>query len=143
MNITEDDIRFYIKDSVESDNPLLAGELRYSSEEIAQAMRTAAREFNSIPPIGVISVEPSALPGDTNVFLDGVTAALLRMTLLNEAANDLQVSGGNVQVQVGATQIAHLKTLIPIFDDRFRRTATDIKVSKNLGNVFGSIGGTI
>jgi hypothetical protein len=143
MTITEEDIRFYIKDGVESDNPLLAGELRYSSEEIAQAMRTAAREFNSLPPIGVISVDPAALPGDTNVFLDGVTAALLRMTLINEAANDLQVSGGNVQVQVGAAQIAHLKTLIPMFDERFRTTATNIKIARNLSNAFGSIGGTI
>jgi hypothetical protein len=142
MNITEDNVRSYIKDSVESDNPLLAGELRYTPKEISQAMRTAAREFNSLPPIGVMSVNPDHLPGDTNVFLDGITAALLRMTLLNEAANDIQVTGGNVQVSIGATQIAHLKTLIPMFDERFRTTATNIKVARNLSNAFGSVGGT-
>lgn len=143
MIITEDDVRSYIKDKVESDNPLNAGELRYTSEEIASAMRTAAREFNSLPPIGVIYVDQNSLPGDTNVFLDGTTAALLRMTLLKEAANDIQVSGGNVQVQVGSVQIAHLKTLIPMFDERFRKAATDIKVARNLMDACGSIGGTL
>ncbi len=142
MIITETDVRGYIKDLEESDNPLRAGELRYTSQEISQAMRTAAREYNSLPPIGVSTVDPDFLPGDTNVFLDGVTAALLRMTLVNEAANDLAVQAGNVNVQVGAVQINHLKTLIPIFDDRFRTTATNIKLSINLSHAFGSIGGT-
>lgn len=142
MNITEGDVRAYIKDRAEGDNPLFSGDLRFSSEEIAQAMRTAAREYNSLPPLGVSTVSPDRLPGDTNVFLDGITAALLRTALVNEAANDLQVQAGNVTVQVGATQIGHLKTLIPMFDERFRTAATNIKVGINLSHAYGSIGGT-
>lgn len=141
--ITEEDIRAYIKDSLASDNPLLAGELRYTSEEIAAAMRSAAREFNALPPIGVIMVDPLQLPGDTNVFLDGAAAALFRMTIVNEAANDVQVSGGNVQVQVGTTQINHLKFLIPMFEARFKETAAAIKLAYNLRSAYGSIGGTL
>lgn len=142
MNITESDVRDYIRDRVADDNPLLAGELRYTSEEIAFAMRTAAREYNSLPPIGVSVVDPKALPGDTNVFLDGIAAALLRTTLLRETANDIAVQAGNVSVQIGSVQIAHLKQIIPMFDERFRTTATNIKVSINLSHAFGSIGGT-
>lgn len=142
MIITEADVRSYIKDQVENDNPLLAGELRYTPEEIAFAMRTVAREYNSLPPIGVSTVDPDYLPGDTNVFLDGIAAALMRTSLVNEAANDLAVQAGNVNVQVGSVQINHLKQLIPMFEERFRRTATDIKVSINLASVYGSIGGT-
>lgn len=142
MIITETDVRGYIKDQVSGDNPLFAGDLRFTSEEIKQAMRTAAREYNSLPPIGVSTVNPDFLPGDTNVFLDGTVAALLRTALINETANDLQVQAGNVSVQVGAVQINHLKTLIPMFDERFRTAATNIKVSINLAGAFGSIGGT-
>lgn len=142
MFITEADVRSYIKDKVDTDNPLSAGELRYSTEEITNAMRTSAREYNSLPPIGVSTVDPTCLPGDTNVFLDGITAALLRTTLINEAANDIAVQAGNVNVQVGSVQIAHLKTLIPMFDERFKQAASAIKISINLSNAFGSIGGT-
>ncbi len=141
--ITEQDIRDYIRDSVETDNPLLAGELRYTPKQISQAMRTAAREFNTIPPIGVLPVDPEHLPDDTNIFFDGITVALLRQSLVFEAANDVQVTGGNVNVNLGATQINHLKTiLIPMFEERFRRAATDVKVAANLRSAFGSVGGT-
>lgn len=141
--ITEQDIRDYIRDNVEADNPLLAGELRYTPKQISQAMRTAAREFNTVPPIGVLPVDPERLPDDTNIFFDGITVALLRQSLVFEAANDVQVTGGNVNVSLGATQINHLKTiLIPMFEERFRRAATDVKVAANLRNAFGSIGGT-
>lgn len=143
MNLTEDDVRAYIADLVDTDNPLLAGDLRYTPSDIINAMRWAAREYNSLPPIGVSNVDPDHLPGDTNVFLDGIAAALLRMTLVREAANDLAVVAGNVSVQVGSTQIAHLKNLIPMFDERFRTAATNIKISINLSNCFGSVGGTL
>lgn len=142
MEITESEVRDYIRDKTADDNPLLAGDLRYTSEEILSAMRWAAREYNSLPPIGVSNVDPDHLPGDTNIFLDGITAALLRTTLIRESANDIQVQAGNVSVQVGSVQIAHLKSLIPLFDERFRTAATNVKVSINLGNAFGSIGGT-
>lgn len=142
MNITELDVRDYIRDKTAEDNPLSAGELRYTSEEIASAMRWTAREYNSLPPIGVSSVDPAHLPGDTNIFLDGITAALLRTTLLRETANDIQVQAGNVSVQIGSVQIAHLKQLIPMFDERFRSAATNVKLSINLASAFGSIGGT-
>lgn len=143
MIITEEDVRDYLKDKVAQDNPLLAGELRYSTEDIHKAMRRTAREYNAIPPIGVSAVDPEALPGDTNVFLDGIAAALMRMTLINETANDINISAGNVSVQVGALQIGHLRNLIPMFDDRFREAATNIKLSINLNNAFGSVGGTL
>jgi hypothetical protein len=52
------------------------------------------------------------------------------------------VQAGNVNVQVGSVQVAHLKNLIPMFDERFRSAATNIKLSINLNAAFGSIGGT-
>lgn len=142
-NITEMDVRHYMADQLESDNAITAGELRFTPEEIHSAMKCAAREFNSLPPIGVASVSPDRLPGDTNVFLDGIAAALLRMVLLRLTANDLEVRAGNVTATISAAQISHLKqTTIPLFTQRFEKTATDIKVSINLSQAFGSIGGT-
>lgn len=141
-NLTELDVRQYIIDQGEGDNPLLAGELRYTTEQIYTAMQTAAREYNTLPPLFVSRVSPDALPGDTNIFLDATTAALLRMTLLNKTANDIQVQAGNVTVQVDGLQISHLKSLIPIFDERFRSAATHLKQAINLASAFGSIGGT-
>ena len=142
MYITVADVRDYIKDKTAEDNHLLAGELRYSDEEIERALVYAVREFNSIPPIGVLRVEPGHVPGDTNVFLDGAAAALLRTTLLKESANDITVNAGNMGVQVTSTQIGHIHKLIPIFETRFRQAATDIKLSANLAQAFGAVGGT-
>ncbi len=142
--ITEKAVRAYIRDSVMADNPLRAGELRYTPEDISEAMRTAAREFNTIPPIGVLHVDANALPDDTNIFFDGITVALLRQSLIYEASNDVEVTGGNTAVRLSATQISHLKTiLIPMFEERFRRAATDVKISRNLFSAFGSVGGTL
>ncbi len=141
--VTQEEVRSYMMDRVESDNPLLAGELRYTPEEIFGAMKTASREYNSVPPLFVSEVTPDRLPDDTNIFFDAIAAALLRATLVKLAANDIQVQAGNVTTQIEGLQINHIKgTLLPMFDQRFRDAAVQYKQAVNLASVFGNIGGT-
>ena len=96
MYITISDVRFYIMDRGSEDNPYLL-DLAYSDEEISGAMRSAAREYNSVPPLGVETVHPGHLPADTNLFLDGIfsvpNAKLHRLATLF-VQDHMQITGG-------------------------------------------------
>ncbi len=136
--ISKQDVRQYLVDNSADDNPLLL-DLAYTDDDLAAAMKSAAREFNSITPYS-ISVAPDALPDDTNVFFDAITASLLRMSLLQKTRNDITHQAGNVSVQVDSVYIGHLRSLIPLFDERFRKAAFDIKLARNLNDGFGAVG---
>ena len=136
--ITEDDVRDYMLDRTAADHELFT-DVVWKSEDIARAMKTAAREFNSIPPF-VMRVDPGRLPGDTNVFLDGIAVALLRRMRTNDGLNDLAYSAGSVKVDITATRIQHLDRMIAMYDERFQSRAKEIKRAANLRQAFGAIG---
>ena len=70
--VTEEDVRMYILDRNIEDNGLDL-DLSFSHEEIAEAMRRCAREYNSIPPrVGMVS--PENLP---NIGKDSDTVSLI------------------------------------------------------------------
>lgn len=136
--ITIDDVRDYMRDRTADDHELLT-DVAWKDEEISRAMVTTAREFNSIPPFS-IAVNPNHLPGDTNVFLDGIAVALLRRMLTNDSLNDLSYTAGSVKVDITATRIGHLTRMIAAYDERFQSRAKEIKRAANLRQAFGAIG---
>lgn len=137
--ISKQDVRQYMLDRTADDNPLLL-DLAYTDEDITAAMKAAAREFNSIPPLFVRNFDADSLPDDTNIFFDGIACALLRMQLFQKTRNDIQHQAGNVTAAVDAAHINHIRQLIPMFDERFRRAAGDYLLAINVNNGFGSVG---
>jgi hypothetical protein len=136
--ITIDDVREYMRDRTADDHELLT-DVAWTDEEISRAMRTAAREFNSITPFS-ITVNPNHLPGDTNVFLDGIAVALFRRMRTNDGLNDLAYTAGSVKVDITGTRIGHLDRMIGMYDERFQSRAKEIKRAANLRMAFGAIG---
>lgn len=136
--ITEQDVRDFMQDRTAEDHILLP-DLAFTSEEIARAMKTVARRFNSLQPYS-ITVQADRLPDDTNIFFDGIAAALLDLKRINSSLNDLDYAAGNVQASVQGNLLKNLASLIPVYEARFREAAQAIKISTNLDYSYGSLG---
>lgn len=132
--ITSDDVRMYIFDRNIEDNDLLL-DLNFSEEEIANAMVRAAREYASIPPY-TSTVSPSCLPDETNMFLDAVVAQLYMSEMNKLMRNDIDYTSGNVTTNIVAKRIKHLSELVKFYQDRFRSTAKEWKISENVSAGF-------
>lgn len=136
--ITERDVREDMRDRTAADHMLLP-DVAFSSEDIANAMRKAARRYNSIRPY-VGYADPGQLPARSNLFFDGIAWALLEGLRVNASLNDMDYSAGNVQANVQGKLLENVGKLIEVYEKRFVEDATNNKISINLNDAFGSLG---
>jgi hypothetical protein len=134
--LTVEDVRDYIMDRTLEDNELEL-DLVFTDEEIRKAMTRAAREYNSLPPLGVSSVTPEFLPNDTNMFLDGTVAQLYMARRAKLARNDVDYQAGNITTNIVQKQIAHLTQMTLQHRELFREAATTHKLAININNAWG------
>jgi hypothetical protein len=116
-----------------SDNPLELDTLE--PEDIANAMRSAAREYNSIPPL-VGSVTADQLSDETNLFLDAIAEQLYRRELAKLTRKDVDYTAGGVSTNLVTKRITHLENLIKDHNARFVEAARNIKVARNLRSAY-------
>lgn len=135
--LTIDDVRMFIYDRTASDNELLGG-LAFSDPEILAAMRFAAREYNSIPPIS-IQADPNSLPGDTNMFLDAVVTGLFIAKASQMKRNQVEYTAGGAAVALEKTQIAYMEDQIKFHRERYMQAMADHKYSINLRGFFARL----
>jgi hypothetical protein len=138
VSLTIDDVRHFILDRSAEDNALDL-DLAFSDDEVRDAFKRAAREYNSIPPF-IGTVDPSDLPDDTNLFLDATVVQLYISRMSRLQRNDLDYSAGGVSVELEKRQIAHMKEMIPFHRDRFLEAAKAKKVFLNLRRAYGQVG---
>ena len=133
--ITETEIRMHMRDRNAADHLVLT-DVAFSSEEIALAMKTCGRRFNSMPPRSM-SVNINALPDQHVCFLDGTVAALMDILLVNSSLNDgdFSVSGVSANIQGPLRQAA--EKLSAYFWDRFEKEAKAVKVEANVRKCYG------
>lgn len=136
--ITEQDVRMYLLDRTVDDH-LVLPDIAFTPEEIAFAMKTAARRYNSIRPY-VDYVQPDNLPDATNLFLDGIAGALFDMKKTNASLNDVEYNAGNVSANVQGNLLKAAEASAAFFNERFTREASELKISRNLQHAFGQIG---
>ena len=134
--ITERDVRLYMMDSTAADH-LLQPDIIFTSEDIADAMRITARKYNSIRPY-VHNVRGDQLPDVNNLFFDGIAASLLEVKLCNLSFEDVEYSAGNVTHSDNT--LKNLGPLISMYNERFVKAATELKITMNMANAFGQIG---
>jgi glutathionylspermidine synthase len=137
-NITEDDVRMFMLDRSAADNDL-DGDLSFSSEEIADAMDRAAREYNSVPPL-VSNIRAQHMNKDTNMFLDAIAQQLYISAVAKLKRNDIDYTAGGVGTNLEAKRIDHYMKLIALHGERFREAAQNIKVAQNLRSAFRHFG---
>jgi len=139
--ITEDKVRLYLIDRTASDNPM-DGDLQFSSEDIAEAMKDAVREWNSVPPpVFPLSMsQAQCLPDNTNVFFDAIVASLYRRQVLKEQKKDVPLSAGNMTGDITARRIQHFTTTAKEYQEKFFQAANYHKKVRNLQDAFGIVG---
>lgn len=133
-----EDIRNYIWDREAGDNQLEL-DLAFSDDEIRDAMKRAAREYNSVPPYASC-VDVAQLPADTNLFLDATVFQLYISRISRMQRNDIDYSAGGVAVELEKKQIGYMKEMIPFHRDRFLEATKAQKMFLNLRRAFGRVG---
>ena len=111
----------------------------FTPEQISFAMVTAARRYNSVRPY-VDYVQPDNLPGDTNLFLDGIAGALFDMLRANAGLNDIDYAAGGVTANVNGNLLKNAEASAAFHNERFMREASELKISRNLQQAYGRIG---
>lgn len=136
--ITEEEVRHYVLDQAAQQSRLDFG-VEFSPEDIAKAMTRCARDYNSMSPT-IERVNASALPDDTNVFLDGIAMHLYLGKLQCEQRTDIKYEAGNATVDAAGPQIQHYQENIKYFGERFMSAAKDRKRDLNNKAAYGRIG---
>ncbi len=138
MSLKIADVRAFILDRTAEDNSLEL-DLAFSDEEIIDAFKRTAREYNSVPPY-VGGVDPSDLPDDTNIFLDGTAVQLYISRLSKLQRNDVDYTAGGVSVALEKRQIEHMMNMIKFHRERFLEAAKARKITLNLRRAYGRVG---
>ena len=134
--LTEQDVRAFIVDRTIADNDGLG--LAFKPEDIAEAMKRAAREYNSVPPL-IGQVTGTTLPDDTNMFLDATAQQLYLAELANLTRKDIDYTAGGVQTPIERQRIEHLKKLIDLHGTRFTQAASTFKRTLNFRRAYRHI----
>lgn len=129
--LTVEDVRLFIQDDAIEVNDLEL-DLSFSDKQIQAAMLRAGREYNSLPPIGVGSVDPKRLPSDTNIFLDATAEQLYKTELAKVTRKDIDYETGGLSVNIVAKRIKHLPALIKLHRASWEEPARTIKVTCNI-----------
>lgn len=137
--LTIEDVRLFLLDRGPDDNEISI-DLTFSDAEIANAMVRAAREYNSIPPLFVETVNPSDLPTDTNMFLYATAAQALLSRKAKLMRNDIDYQAGNVQVSPVRKELGYIDSLQKELKDNFIIEARQRKLTLNVMSGFGEIG---
>jgi hypothetical protein len=132
--ITAEDVRNFMLDRSAKDNPVQL-DLVFAETEIDDAMRRAARDYNSLPPY-TIKIDPTRLPGDTNIFLDAIAEQLCISRMSKLMRQDFDFVAGGVETNQVRTEISHLKSLIELYGTRWREPAKQIKATIALNTMW-------
>lgn len=135
--IVEEDVRDYL--GLQRREDAIFGDMNPTAAEITSAMKSAAREWNSIPPY-VLPTDAAHLNDSTNVFFDAITMHLLMKELQKLTREDIDYTTGGVTTTLVAKRIAHVEKLIKLYTNRFLEAAKAMKLAKNLNDAFGSVG---
>ena len=136
--LTEEDIRYFLADKQVSDNSLEL-DLEFTSEDIQDAKKRCAAEFNDIPPL-ILRIGPEQITDDRNFFKYGVAYQLYLSKRLSLQRSDIDFSAGGVTTNLVATRIRHLDKMMPLFREHFMVGANAMKVTHNRHITFGQVG---
>ena len=130
--LTDKDIRIFLMDKKEL-NPLLRG-VRWSDEDIDQAIQRVVDYFNDTPPYS-ITLTANSFPLRYTLLV-GVAGHLLRSASINEASNQLNYSADGMSVQ-DKDKAEIFMRIGGLYWDEFKEKVLNIKVTQNLSNAYG------
>ncbi len=135
--LTELDVRAYVADNETKEG--FPCDFDFTPEEMAHAMQSAAREWNSTPPY-VSNAFPNQLSKHTNIFYDGCAAFLYLLLLQKEMRGDTPYTAGSVNVDIAARRVPHYREMYTLFYERFMQAARAKKKITNIEAFTGRVG---
>lgn len=131
--LTEKELRIFAMDRPESNT--LIDQVKFSPEDIEQAMINVVDRFNILPPpSSMYKVE--TFPSRALLCL-GVWGWLLRGAAVGEAINNLTYSAGGVQIN-DRDKAEIFTSLGEKFWQEFLETAKGIKMAQSINKVYGT-----
>lgn len=94
-------------------------------------MRSTANRYNDLSPIGVDVVHPQHLPADTNVFIDGVVAALYKTAIYKLTRNLITWTTGETTVDIDKTRMQAFQVAKDALDKMWVEEAKERKIEIN------------
>lgn len=135
--ITVQDIRDFIRDRSADDNDLEL-DIMFTDEEILQAMKSAARAYNSIPPLSVASVNWQRLPDHNNIFFHATAEYLFRAWVTQMRRNDMDYTAGGAAANLIRRRIEHMSAEIPEHRQLWEVAARDHKNFVNINQAYAT-----
>ncbi len=133
-------LRDYLDDTA-ADAPMNAtGDVNWSDEDLRKALDSAAREFNSLPPLIGGHCDSSNLPADTNMFLDGAGAYAIERWLRRKQRERAPFTAGGIDTDPDKPLIDEMTKLSMEMRTRFTRAATTLKATRNMNMCYDQIG---
>ena len=131
--LTIERVRSFVVDDDPSENP--TGDYEWSDDTIIKSFHSVAKEYNGLEPV-VDMVSADCLP-DSDEFLNGVAAELMRRSLILLKRRDISYQAGDVTASVTASKIKHYGDMFKEYHDEFIRLSREKKMRVNLNNAFG------
>jgi hypothetical protein len=131
--LTSEEIRMFLMDRAEL-NPLLLG-VRFSPEMIDQAILNTVDYYNLMPPPASQMYTVEDFPFRSLLLL-GASGYLLRSAAINEASNQLTYSADGVQIS-DKDKAQVFTSLGTALWEEFKQLASNIKINKNIAEVYG------
>ncbi|HET8685211.1 MAG TPA: hypothetical protein VFM18_00950 [Methanosarcina sp.] len=131
--LSASDVRLYIHDYADQ-NHLIDGE-EFSDDAITLAMKMAASDFNSIPPMG--NLDPSQFPSVT-LLMYGTVAHLLLGKAAQLARNTMSYSDGGLQIPIEERAELYL-TVGNQYMAQFKELAVKMKIQMNMEAGWGTV----
>lgn len=135
--LTIETVRNEIQDRHPGDNSI-DQDLMFSDEEIAFAMKRAARAYNALAPRNVDVVDESCLPDeDNNIFLKATISQLYGSAMHKLMRNVMTWSTGGTTVDFEKTRLENFGVIKRIIDAEWKEEALQRKISINRDAAWG------
>ena len=131
--LDEQSIRLFLMDKKEL-NPLLRG-VRWTTDDIDAAIVRCVDYWNETPPF-INAQSPVSFPYRYTLLI-GVAGHLLKSASINEASNQLQYAADGITVQ-DKDKAEIFAKLGGDFWNEFKDKVSNMKISQNIGQAFGS-----
>lgn len=133
--LTIETVRDELQDRTPMDNTVEL-DLFWSDDDIRHAMERTASVYNGMPPMGVDVVHPTALPANTEVFMDGVLWNLYRQGIHKINRNIMSWQTGNTSVDLYKSRLEAFKAELQLLGE-WKNAAKERKHFINQYNGWG------
>lgn len=133
-------LREHLNDTSRDARRNASQDLVWDDPDMAAALDSVAREYNSLPPFVGYITDSSRLSALTNMFLDGAASFAIERWLRRPQRERVAYEAGGISTDPDGALIDSMTKLADVLRGRFVAAATAAKANRNLLNAFRRVG---